>query len=192
MKISFTERLIELRKEDRKTQEEMANILNIKRSTYGAYERGQILPPYDKIESIAKYFNVSVDYLMGNTNNKNSSSTSNSQEVHDVNQALSDLLTELKNKEVPLKIDGFLLDNESRELLTASIENSLKMGQLLSSQKKKGFFMNIFNSFRQIYFNFSIDRGITIQPLLTVPFFIYSCKACPPKNSISILRKQLF
>lgn len=138
MKISFTERLIELRKEDRKTQEEMANILNVKRSTYGAYERGTILPPYDKIESIAKYFNVSVDYLMGNTNNKNSSSTSISQEVHDVNQALSDLLTELKNKEVPLKIDGFLLDDESRELLTASIENSLKMGQLISAQKKKG------------------------------------------------------
>ncbi len=136
MKISFTERLIELRKEDRKTQEEMANILNVKRSTYGAYERGTILPPYDKIESIAKYFNVSVDYLMGNTNI--SSSTSNSQEVHDVNQALSDLLKELKNKEVPLKIDGFLLDDESRELLTASIENSLKMGQLISAQKKKG------------------------------------------------------
>ncbi len=138
MKISFIDRLIELRKEDRKTQEEMANILNVKRSTYGAYERGTILPPYDKIESIAKYFNVSVDYLMGNTNNKNSSSTSNSQEVHDVNQALSDLLKELKNKEVPLKIDGFLLDDESRELLTASIENSLKMGQLISAQKKKG------------------------------------------------------
>lgn len=138
MKISFTERLIELRKEDRKTQEEMATILNVKRSTYGAYERGTILPPYDKIESIAKYFNVSVDYLMGNTNNKNSSSTSNSQEVHDVNHTLSDLLKELKNKEVPLKIDGFLLDDESRELLTASIENSLKMGQLISAQKKKG------------------------------------------------------
>lgn len=138
MKISFTERLIELRKEDRKTQEEMANILNVKRSTYGAYERGTILPPYDKIESIAKYFDVSVDYLMGNTNNKNSSSTSNSREVHDVNQTLNDLLKELKNKDVPLKIDGFLLDDESRELLTASIENSLKMGQLISAQKKKG------------------------------------------------------
>ena len=138
MKVSFIERLIELRKEDRKTQEEMANILNVKRSTYGAYERGTILPPYDKIESIAKYFNVSVDYLMGNTNNKNSSSTSSSNEVHDVNQALSDLINELKDKSTPLKIDGFPLDDESRELLLASIENSLKMGQFISSQKKKG------------------------------------------------------
>lgn len=138
MKISFTQRLIELRKEDRKTQEEMAIILNVKRSTYGAYERGTILPPYDKIESIAKYFNVSVDYLMGNTNNKNSSSTFNSQEVHDVNKSLSDLIVELKDKTKPLKVDGCFLDDESRELLLASIENSLKMGQLISAQKKKG------------------------------------------------------
>ena len=138
MKESFTQRLLMLRKQSIKTQEEMASIINVKRTTYSGYERGIISPPYDKIESIAKYFNVSVDYLMGNTDNKNSSSTSDSQEVHDVNQALSDLLKELKNKEVPLKIDGFLLDDESRELLTASIENSLKMGQLISAQKKKG------------------------------------------------------
>ena len=138
MKISFTDRLIELRKEDRKTQEEMANIINVKRSTYSAYERGQILPPYDKIESIAKYFNVSVDYLMGNTNNKNHDTSSDSTAIHDVNQALSELLSELKDKKTPLKVDGFLLDEQSRELLIASIENSFQMGKLISAQKKKG------------------------------------------------------
>ena len=135
MKISFTQRLIELRKEDRKTQEEMANILNVKRSTYGAYERGTILPPYDKIEAIAKYFNVTVDYLMGNSivNADASSST-----VHDVNHALSNLINELKDKSTPLNVDGYILDDESRELLLASIENSLKMGKIISAQKKKG------------------------------------------------------
>ena len=137
MKISFIDRLIELRKEDRKTQEEMANILNVRRSTYGAYERGQILPPYDKIEIIAKYFNVSVDYLMGNTNIRNNN-VSSSSEVYDVNHALSALISELKDKTVPLKVDGFPLDDESRELLLASIENSLKMGKIISAQKKKG------------------------------------------------------
>ena len=135
MKISFTQRLIELRKEDRKTQEEMANILNVKRSTYGAYERGTILPPYDKIEAIAKYFNVTVDYLMGNSSiNADASSSA----VHDVNQSLSNLINELKDKSTPLNVDGYILDDESRELLLASIENSLKMGKIISAQKKKG------------------------------------------------------
>ena len=135
MKISFTQRLIELRKEDRKTQEEMANILNVKRSTYGAYERGTILPPYDKIEAIAKYFNVTVDYLMGNSSINTDASSS---AVHDVNQSLSNLINELKDKSTPLNVDGYILDDESRELLLASIENSLKMGKIISAQKKKG------------------------------------------------------
>ena len=135
MKMSFTDRLIELRKEDRKTQEEMANIINVKRSTYSAYERGQILPPYDKIESIAKYFNVTIDYLMGNSN---VSVEAPSAAVHDVNHALSNLINELKDKSTPLNVDGYVLDDESRELLLASIENSLKMGKIISAQKKKG------------------------------------------------------
>ena len=135
MKMSFTDRLIELRKEDRKTQEEMANIINVKRSTYSAYERGQILPPYDKIESIAKYFNVTIDYLMGNSN---VSAEAPSAAVHDINHALSNLIDELKDKSTPLNVDGYILDDESRELLLASIENSLKMGKIISAQKKKG------------------------------------------------------
>ena len=138
MKNNFTQRLYELRKEYRKTQEEMSSILNLKRSTFGAYERGVVLPPYDKLEAIAKYFNVSVDYLMGNTDEKNANLSSSGKEVHDVNKVLTDLISELKNHAIPLEIDGVELDNESRELLLASLENSLKMGKLISSQKKKG------------------------------------------------------
>ena len=138
MKISFTQRLIELRKEDRKTQAEMAVILKVQRSTYGAYERGTILPPYDKIESIAKYFNVSIDYLMGNTDSKNRDTVSSSPVVHDINQSLSDLISKLKDKSKPINVDGIILDDESRELLLSSIENSLNMGRFISSQKKKG------------------------------------------------------
>ena len=137
MKISFTDRLAELRKEDRKTQEEMANIINVKRSTYSAYERGMIVPPYDKIEAIANYFGVSIDYLMCNTTIKNNIVTTEAT-ISDVNQDLSCLIEKLKNKEKPLKVDGILLDDESRELLIASIENSLKMGKIISAQKKKG------------------------------------------------------
>lgn len=137
MKENFTQRLIRLRKQSIKTQEEMASIINVKRTTYSGYERGIISPPYDKIESIANYFKVSVDYLMGNTNNENYSDEK-SVEVNDVNQSLSDLIDKLKDKSKPLNVDGYILDNESRELLLASIENSLKMGKIISSQKKKG------------------------------------------------------
>lgn len=138
MKKCFSDRLMELRKEDRKTQAEMAKIFNVKRSTYGAYEQGINVPAYDKIVLFAQYFNVTVDYLLGNTDNKKHEAEVQQPEVHDVNQALSNLLDELKDKSKPLKIDGYELDDQSRELLIASIENSFQMGKLISAQKKKG------------------------------------------------------
>ena len=49
-----------------------------------------------------------------------------------------DPINALKDKSTPVKVDGLVLDDESRELLLASLENSLKMGQLISAQKKRG------------------------------------------------------
>lgn len=132
----FRNRLIQLRKQVKKTQGDIAEILNVERTTYGGYERGTIFPPYDKIEKLAKYFNVSVDYLMGNSSNKNrDDENSNS---HDVNKALNNLLHDLKDKSIPCTFDSFLLDDASRDLLIASIENSLKMANIISDNKKKG------------------------------------------------------
>lgn len=62
----LAERLKEERLLQGKTQEEMANLLNVKRATYGEYERGNNLPPVDKLKTIAEDFNVSIDYLVGN------------------------------------------------------------------------------------------------------------------------------
>lgn len=138
MNDKFKNRLIELRKHDKKTQSEMASIINVQRTTYGGYERGQILPPYDKIKMLANYFNVSVDYLMGNTDIKSRDESSSSINSNDVNKTLSNLLHDLKDKSIPCTFDNFLLDDASRDLLIASIENSLKMANIISDNKKKG------------------------------------------------------
>lgn len=61
------ERLIDLRKEAGLTQDELAAILNINKHSVSSYERDKNEPPdCIKIE-IAKYFNVSIDYLLGIT-----------------------------------------------------------------------------------------------------------------------------
>lgn len=49
-----------------KTQGEMAALLDISRANYGYYENGKNLPPIDKVLTLAHYFGVSVDYLVGN------------------------------------------------------------------------------------------------------------------------------
>lgn len=49
------------------TQDELAKVLNISRSTVGMYENGSREPDYETLETIADYFNVDIDYLIGRT-----------------------------------------------------------------------------------------------------------------------------
>lgn len=61
------ERLLDLRKDAGLTQDELAAVLNINKHSISSYEREKSEPP-DAIKiAIAKYFHVSVDYLVGLT-----------------------------------------------------------------------------------------------------------------------------
>lgn len=55
----------ELRTANKLTQDDMANFLNISRSSVGMYEQGKREPSYEMMEKIADYFNVDIDYLIG-------------------------------------------------------------------------------------------------------------------------------
>ena len=47
------------------TQQEMADKLNISRSSIGMYENGEREPSFELLETIADYFNVDMNYLLG-------------------------------------------------------------------------------------------------------------------------------
>ena len=64
--MQLSERLKETRKIKGKKQSDIAELLNITRAAYGEYERGNNLPPIDKLVIISNYLNVSLDYLTGN------------------------------------------------------------------------------------------------------------------------------
>lgn len=51
--------------ENKVTQQQLADVLNIKRQTVSLYLNGVSLPPIEKLVDIANYFNVSTDYLLG-------------------------------------------------------------------------------------------------------------------------------
>lgn len=65
------ERLLFLRKNAGLTQDELAEILKINKHSISSYERGKSEPPDVIKVEIAVYFNVSVDYLLGLTNDPN-------------------------------------------------------------------------------------------------------------------------
>lgn len=66
MREILCERIKTERNEKNATQDDVAKILGISRANYGYYENGKSLPPLDKLLALARYFGVSVDYLIGN------------------------------------------------------------------------------------------------------------------------------
>lgn len=54
-----------LREEKGLTQQKVANYLKIDRSNYSKYERGKLEPNVEMIVSLAKFYDVSADYLLG-------------------------------------------------------------------------------------------------------------------------------
>ena len=63
--MKFKDRLRELRKRSGLTQDELADKLNISRSTIAMYESGKREADFDTLFSIAEFFNESVGYLLG-------------------------------------------------------------------------------------------------------------------------------
>lgn len=67
MKIILGERLKEQREELALTQRELAEKLGMNAVTYLHYEKGQREPPLSVLADMARFFGVSVDYLLGLT-----------------------------------------------------------------------------------------------------------------------------
>jgi Predicted transcriptional regulators len=70
--MGFGDRLKELREECGITQKELGKILNISDRVIGYYEANDRFPKDENVlKTIADYFNVSVDYLVGRTGQRN-------------------------------------------------------------------------------------------------------------------------
>ncbi len=66
---SFGERLKELRTNRQITQKEFANIIGINERSYQNYEINASTPNYKLLIFIADFYNVSLDYLTGRSDN---------------------------------------------------------------------------------------------------------------------------
>lgn len=60
----FCENLKKLRIDNGYTQQDVAEFLKIDRSNYSKYERGKLEPNLEMVVSLAKFYDVSVDYLL--------------------------------------------------------------------------------------------------------------------------------
>lgn len=59
-----------LREDNDKKQRELAEYLNVSQNTYSQYENGVLSLSPEILIKLADYYNTSVDYLLGRTNEK--------------------------------------------------------------------------------------------------------------------------
>lgn len=106
----FPERLKKLRKEAHLTQKDVANHFNTSPQSYAQWEKGQRNPSKESLEKLANFFNVSVSYLIGETDIKNSSELSETD------------IAEILNNDV-ISYDGKPMTEHDREILTQVIKD---------------------------------------------------------------------
>lgn len=58
-------RLKDLREDADKSQEEIAKVIGTSQSYYAQYESGKRAIPFERMITLAKYYNISLDYLAG-------------------------------------------------------------------------------------------------------------------------------
>lgn len=63
----FSKRLKKLREDHDLSQQALANSLKISKSSINMYERGEREPSFETLETIADFFNVDMNYLLGKT-----------------------------------------------------------------------------------------------------------------------------
>ena len=64
----YNERIREIREDHSITQQNIADLLHIGQRTYADYESGKTRIPVDSLLILAKYYDVSMDYITGASN----------------------------------------------------------------------------------------------------------------------------
>lgn len=67
--MDYADRIVSLRRARGLTQKQLANAVNLSEIGIQSYERRVRKPAYDALISLANLFNVSLDYLVGRSDN---------------------------------------------------------------------------------------------------------------------------
>lgn len=131
-----------LRKERRITQSELANAIGLSRSSIGMIESNKQGTGNDSLVKIADFFGVTVDYLLSENDDNKEMNIEDLKNVKlskraekDIEKALKQTLEDLSNTQDGLMFSGEPIDDETRELLKISLENSMRLAKQIAKQK---------------------------------------------------------
>ena len=130
---NFKNRLKQLRKEQSITQQELADKIGIVRTAITNYETGRTIPDSETLSLIAKIFNTTTDYLLGNSNIKNPyKEKENTKEDNDISANLDKMKKQLATS------DSLMFDGQpATEEQVQAILNAIEMGEAFAKQRAK-------------------------------------------------------
>lgn len=154
--LNSTNRIKEIRKENKLTLESFSKLIDIPRATLSRYENGVSEPKIEVWNKIAEYFNVSVPYLMGISNEKQSDSNQLLEEYNSFLKNNISLDSRIKNKLISFLED---YDSSNSSLHTGSLNDFLLifsnlLQTLMESDNKN---LNVRYNDALLLFSLSVD-----------------------------------
>lgn len=135
---NFGDRLNELRNEKRLTQEQLANKFYLNKSSISRYERGQQVPELELLQQIADFFEVTTDYLLGNSDIRNPyKENKEEQQLPEYFETPEEAIDFLLKQNVIMGFGGFDVDKLSDEEKVEFANSLLEHLKLLSLKYKK-------------------------------------------------------
>lgn len=125
--MDFGTRLKQLRSEHKLTQDELGKKINVSKASISLYEKNQREPSKESLITLANFFNVSTDYLLGNTTLKNGKAPewANENDRKDLKKFLDENandmtyggegLTDEERKQVRRVLEGFFWDKQKHK-----------------------------------------------------------------------------
>lgn len=136
------DKIKELRKKRQLTQQELANEVKIAQSTIGMIESNKRPAGRETLVKLADFFGVTVDYLLSDDKDNKEMNIEDVKNVKlskraekDIEKALEQTLEDLSNTQDGLMFSGEPIDDETRELLKISLENSMRLAKQIAKQK---------------------------------------------------------
>ena len=100
-------------------------------SLFSEWKRGKSTPKPDKLQKIADFFGVPLSYLLtGKMEESMKESVLTARDERDISRRLEQTLSDLENQQTALMFDGAPLDDETKELLKASLEHSIRVAKI--------------------------------------------------------------
>lgn len=108
----------------------------ITKSTFSDWKSGRSKPKNDKLQKIADYFGVTIDYLMTGTEDKKEAPVLTARDERDIAKDLNRIMEKLSaGEEGPASYDGEELDPEAAELFRDELNLALRRLKIVNKEK---------------------------------------------------------